>query len=449
MKKRLVSLLFAVIFLLLCLFPSVGLAVTGGAKAGANEVLAAKPSLTRRDGSFNPGVLAELADYVGDRFFLRQEAVTGWAGLNAALFRRSVTDSVILGRNGWLYYEPTLADYTRSRPMTDRELWCAARTLYLIQEAAEKAGASFLFAAAPNKNSLYDGNMPPLTRLDGAGNAERLQALLAGMGVNCLDLFAVFRAEGETLYFPTDSHWNGRGAALAADAILAALGRESRYFDGPFSASEHVGDLYEMLYPAGTAADGDFAYGPGFTFTASSQNPDNPAITARGPGEGRLLMYRDSFGRNLYPYLAESFEESEFSRRNDYAPGTLAPGDAMVVELVERNLRYLNQNPPTLAAPERSLAPEDVPVPGGESVKLRLAKSALIGYTVLRGEWAAAVPDDDSPVYIAAGDAVYEAVPLPEGFSLNLPEEAAAEADRQILIRQNGVWTALPGILIS
>lgn len=446
MKKRLVSLLFAGLFLLLCLIPSVGLAVTGGAKAGANEVLAAKPALTRRDGSFNFNVLSDLADYVGGRFFLRQEAVTGWARLNAALFGRSVTDSVILGKDGWLYYEPTLADYTRSDPMTDRELWCAARTLFLIQEQAEKAGASFLFTVAPNKNSLYDGGMPSLTRLEGEGNAERLRALLADMGVQYLDLFAVFRGEDETLYFPTDSHWNGLGAALAADAILSALGREGTYFAGPFSASRHTGDLCEMLYPAGKATEADFAYAPGFTFTASSQNPDNPAITAQGPGEGRLLMYRDSFGRNLYPYLAESFAESEFSRRNDYAPGDLAPGDAMVVELVERNLRYLNQNPPTLPAPERSFPETQTASPVGESVKLLLAKSTRMGYTVLRGEWAEIIPDDDSPVYLAAPGAVYEAVPLPEGFSLNVPEEAAA-GDLQILICRNGTWTALAGVL--
>ncbi len=134
MKKRIVSLLFTVIFLLACLTPAAGLVLTGGAKAGANEVLAAKPALTKRDGSINARFLNDLSDYVGDRFSLRQEAVTAWAGLNAKLFHRSVTDSVLLGRDGWLYYAPTLEDYTRARPMTERELWCAGRTLYLLQE---------------------------------------------------------------------------------------------------------------------------------------------------------------------------------------------------------------------------------------------------------------------------------------------------------------------------
>ena len=48
MSKKVVSLLFVGIFLFLCLVPSVGLLLTGGAEAGANEVLAAKPSVTGR-----------------------------------------------------------------------------------------------------------------------------------------------------------------------------------------------------------------------------------------------------------------------------------------------------------------------------------------------------------------------------------------------------------------
>ena len=427
MSKKVVSLLFVGIFLFLCLVPSVGLLLTGGAEAGANEVLAAKPSVTGRDGSFNPDVLADLGDYVGDRFSLRQECVTAWARLNAALFRVSVTDSVVLGTRGWLYYEPTMADYARSDPMTGRELWCAGRTLYLLQEYAEGQGAQFLFTVAPNKNSLYDDNMPPRARLDGPSNAEALEGILAEMDVNYVNLFAAFAGADETLYFRTDSHWNGKGAALAADTILAALGRESRFYDGTYKPHRHRGDLYEMLYPAGRKTEEDFFYAPMFSFTASSTNADSITLTTECPvGTGTLLCYRDSFGRNLYPYLAEDFAEAVFSRKNDYAPGELAAGDVMAVELVERNLRYLNAYAPTFPAPER---PAALISGAGEyrwEAEITLANSAMGGYTVLRGDYGGLAPEADSPVYVSAAGTLYEATPGPEGFSLCLPEEAAS-----------------------
>ena len=349
MKKRILSLLFIVLFFAACLVPSVGLALTGGSPAGANEALAPKPRVQNRDGSFNADVLSDLSAYVDSRFSLRQESITVWAALNAALLNTSATEDVLLGSDGWLYYAPTLPDYTRTEPMTDEELWSAAQTLYLIQEAVEAKGGQFLFTIAPNKNSLYDGHMPSLPREDAPSDAERLAVLLEEMGVHYLDLFAVFRAQGEELYFPTDSHWNGKGAALAADAILAALGREGGYFAGDFDTGTHTGDLYEMLYPAGTDTDPDYVYAPGFTFTASSQNPDNITITTESPaGQGELLLYRDSFGRNLYPYMAERYAAATFSRRTSYDPAPLPEGGDLVIELVERNLRYLNIYAPAL-----------------------------------------------------------------------------------------------------
>lgn len=447
MKRKTLSLLFTVVFMAACLIPILGLMIAGPAEPGANEVLAVKPTLIKRDGSVNWDYLAGLASYIDDRFFPRQEAVTGWARLNAAL-GSSPTEDVLLGSDGWLYYAPTLNDYTRSAPMTDRELWCAARTLYLLQEAAEARGGQFLFTIAPNKNSLYPGHMPDYPRGDGPSNAQALGALLGDMGVNYLDLFALFEGQAEELYFPTDSHWNGKGAALAADAILAALGRESGYFAGEFAPSTHTGDLYEMLYPAGNATDPDYSYSPGFTFTAGSQNPDNITITTESAGgRGDLLLYRDSFGRNLYPYAAEAYARATFSRKPNYEPDLMPEGGDLVIELVERNLRYLNTYVPVLPAPARdgSLIREAVPVSQAAAVTAA-ADGTPEGYISLTGDYGGLVPDVDTPVYVAVGEALYEAFPGPEGFRLALPEDAVL-GDLRVIFAAGGNQISLPGVL--
>ena len=444
MKKRIVSLLFTLVFLAVCLIPSAGLVLTGGAEAGANEVLAPLPRLRGADGSLNSAYLTQLANYVNDRFFLRQECVTAWSGLNAGLLGTSAVRDVILGSEGWLYYAPTLADYTRSEPMTERELWCAVRTLYLLQEYVHSRGGQFLFAVAPDKNSLYNENMPDYPRGSGESDARALHALLDEMDVAYADLFAVFEKQDETLYFPTDSHWNGRGAALAADAVLAALGRESGYFYGGFQPDRHRGDLYEMLYPAGTKTDLDWTYAPGYTFTAGSANPDSITLrTECAAASGSLLMFRDSFGRNLYPYMAESFAQAVFSRKNDYGPAAMADGGAVVIELVERNLRYLNLYPPTLPAPARDADPAARAVPSG-AVDLA-GKVGLDDYVNYTGSFDRICPDADSPVYILAGGTLFEAVPGPEGFSVWLSPEAAAEEIR-VLFTSEGNLVSLLGV---
>ena len=441
MKKTL-SLIFTVLFLAVCLVPGLGLLLTGGADAAANEILPAAPVIAA-DGEFNPDVLAETAAYVNGRFSFRLEGITAWAGLNAVLFHTSTAENVLLGRDGWLFYAPTIHDYTGDAPMTARELYCAARTLYLLQEYAENRGGDFLFTAAPNKNTLYSEYMPERTRLGGASNMDALYARLDEMGVSYLDLRDVFASEaepsdllrdelahsGEPLYFKTDSHWNAKGAALAADALLASLDCEGGYFANTVSAGNtHRGDLYEMLYPAGQSLEEDFTYAPGFSFTANTENSDRVTITTENDaGTGALLCYRDSFGRNLYPYLAQSFASAEFSRRNEYTAATLPEGGTLLIELVERNIRYLVEYDSLAPAPEREslLAADAEP---GEGRAVLTESAGTEGYTVFSGTWDGVTPDDEANVYVLSGGALFEAVPRPDGFIVSLPDDSAVDA---------------------
>ena len=427
MKKTL-SLILTAVFLAVCLVPGLGLLFTGGSDAAANEILPAAPVLSA-DGTFNPDVLSDTAAYVDGRFSLRLECITAWAKLNAALFHSSTAENVLIGSDGWLFYAPTLDDYTGDAPMTAREIYCAARTLYLLQEYAESRGGDFLFTAAPNKNTLYPEYMPARTRLGGVSNMDALYARLDEMDVSYLDLRDIFSQKAEPLYFKTDSHWNAKGAALAADALLAALGRQSDFYAAAVPAGNtHRGDLYEMLYPAGKMLEEDFAYAPGFSFTANTDNPNRVTITTENAaGNGALLCYRDSFGRNLYPYLAESFAAAEFSRRNEYTGETLPEGGTLVIELVERNLRYLVEYDSLAPAPVRQLSFAE-PAAEGAGRALLTESEGTEGYTVFSGTWDGVTPDDDSAVYVLSGGTLYEAVPRPDGFILSLPDGSALDA---------------------
>ena len=108
MKKTL-SLIFTAVFLAVCLVPGLGLLITGGSDAAANEILPAAPVLSA-DGTFNSDVLSDTAAYVDGRFSLRLECITAWAKLNAALFHSSTAENVLIGSDGWLFYAPTLDD---------------------------------------------------------------------------------------------------------------------------------------------------------------------------------------------------------------------------------------------------------------------------------------------------------------------------------------------------
>lgn len=426
MRKSFGHRTFTAVFLLLCLIPSLGMLLPDRREAaGSNEVLAAPPSLRDGEGALNPDYLTAWTAWFQDSFFLRQELVTAWSALNRQVLHTSIAEDVLLGRDGWLYFGGTLDDYTGRSLMSGGEIASAARNLALMSEYCESQGAAFLFAAAPNKNSLYPQHMPDLPVFSREKNAEALAVALAEEGVACLDLFAAFQSQEETLYFVQDSHWNSRGAALAADKINAALGRESCYFEGPFCpAADHRGDLYAMLYPAGNRTESDLHYAGtlSFDYETPIRSENDLNIRTVGGGTGSLLMFRDSFGNLLYPYLADSFAQAQFSRTPNYRLDQIAAreADCVVVELVERNLRWLIENIPVMPAPLRSAGE---PEPLDEAAELTAeASREMPGFVLVRGTLPAA-PDEGAGIYLVAPEGWYEAFRLSEsGFGLYVPE---------------------------
>jgi len=445
MKKKIRGAqIFMAIFLALCLLPTLGMLIFGESEAGANEILASAPKLKNRDGSFNREVLSDFADYINDRFFLRQEAITGWNAVNTALLKDSPAQNVIPGKDGWLYYADTLPDYSRSAPLSERELYSAARILALAHEYAESRGCAFVFTLCPNKNSLYDEHMPAYPRMEGESNAERFAAALAEQGVNYLDLFAVFKAQSETLYFATDSHWNAKGAALGADAMLEAVGKEGGWFAGGFAEGErHKGDLYDMLYPAGgkTEVDQRSLLPLTYTYESSYRAPTDITIqTANAAESGSLLMFRDSFGNNSFPYLAQRFGKALFSRSSSYDLSRIdeCGADAVICELVERNISYIWRYLPVFPAAEREFDTAGS-VPGG-TVRANLKKSSLEGCVLLSGEAVT-----DAAVYITDGTTVWEAMPTPTGFAAHIPCDAEGNLPPlQLVYTREGSFTCSP-----
>lgn len=419
-----IHIIFITLVLALCLIPGVGLLISGPAEAGANEAAAKAPQLTDRDGKLNTAYLSDLADYVNDGFFARSELITVWAQLLTPL-GHSAEDDVILGEDGWLYYAPEINGWAGVDTLSDRELFAAAKNLSLMAEYVEGLGADFVFTVAPDKSSLYPEHLPGYPQSDAPSSAERLADALAEFGVNYVNLFDLFNAQPETLYFEHDSHWNSHGAALAADAINAALGVESAYFDGyDFVTEQHTGDLFEMLYPAGTDAETNDAP-TALEFTQGENiRPDSITIDTTAPGEGSLLMFRDSFGELLYPFMAENYAAARFSRQAAYdlTVAEELSSTAVVIELVERNLSWLYEQYAAFPAPERELVHSSA-LDGRASVGI---DTAFDGYHRASGTIYGEV-DVDSPVYMAYNGACYECLLTADGYTVCLPGEGGGD----------------------
>lgn len=453
MKKG--KLIYCILFFAICLCPSLGMLVTKQETSSENRQLSEFPSPKTEEGKINVEWLSQAGDYFQEHFAFRNELVTGNALLHGRLLETSTADGVIQGKNGWLYYKDSLDDYLGQDLLSDRSLFNIAHMLSMTQQALEEKGVNFLFTIAPNKNSLYGDNMPYYDKLKVSDqtNRENLESWLTTEKVAYADLYQALMEENEVLYHARDSHWNNKGAALAADVLMDALGKDHDSYEGESYTvrRDYTGDLDTMLYPLASTADDEIYYDKETTYATVEEIQSNfdPRITTVNPvKEGSLVMYRDSFGNALLPYMADAYANAYFSRGIPYQLMDVEThsADTVIIERAERFLPEMSQFPPVLTAKEISLTENEELQGSDGAVDVKIKPQGMTAQ--LSGRIKEGLLDTDSRIYLKVNGSVYEAFPMDvkvgenlddNGFCLYLPSElvAADGNDVEILIEKD------------
>ena len=395
---------FVVVVFVLMLVPFAGMLWAPTTVTTENRELTELPALYDENGLGNVDILSDLGAYFDDHFAYRNLLVTTNAKLRAAL-GASATDQVVVGSDGWLYYGGTLPDYLGQSALSYRALANIAHNLSLAQNYVEAHGATFTFTIAPNKNSLDFSHMPYYyLRASDESNIDRLKLFLQDAGIHYLDLFEVLEGEwvstGRFEYLKLDSHWNNRWALIAADRLLLAADNQALPVspDAAEWRNDFAGDLQSMLYPEAPQLEQNAyyaGYNDGASMTGSywryEEGADvtddfiqTTAVAADGEApisQGNLLMFRDSFGNALLPFMASGFKSAAFSKLVPYNLAQMQQlgSSAVVIERAERHLSYLAENPPIMSNPRCKL-PE-----GAREVEADIEVSTEGSYWIVQG----------------------------------------------------------------
>jgi hypothetical protein len=451
--RKAVALIFSLFILLLCAAPLLLASLGVDTPNLEKRTLALQPQLLTRQGALNTQFMAELDRYIADHFPLRTALISAWHRLNIVLFAQSGNSRVILGREGWLFFAETAPSYVGQDSLSAAECARLDIILRLQAEYLARRGIRFLYTVAPNKNTVYPGQMPARYPDRTAMNA------LAGLADSLttpgyVDLRSLLReqaaAGSQTLYHRTDSHWNNLGARLVVGAILqaasGALGESLPDFSanaGFVERTDWQGDLAVMLYPSGPTPDVQqyFTADPKFRFTRPVKSLEDLQITTTGPGSRSLLMFRDSFANALIPLLSESFSQAVYSRAvpYDYSFLEKSAADLVLLEIAERNLSDWLETPPKMAAwPLQTAKPSAADVADAlSSPAFSVAAELTQGSLVLRGRLASEnLPPDWTQVLVAIGPQLYEAFPV--------TDFATDHSADFVLYLQPGQWSAGP-----
>jgi alginate O-acetyltransferase complex protein AlgJ len=278
--------------------------------------------------------IGALESWWNDNFGFRRALVRQYSRILLAL-GVSPTKSIILGKAGWLFFadDDALASYRALHPFTAGELEVWRQRMERRRDWLAGRGVRFLVVVAPSKETIYPEFMPDaLNRVRPTTRMDQLAAhLRARSTVAVLDLrWPLREGKGQSvLYLRTDTHWNDRGALLVSQEIVGRLGEWfPRVRPLPGSAFEPVthegwsGDLVAMLSLERHLIEPRIELRPLRARLARPAAVEAPPAEARrtvtateidDPTLPRAVMFHDSFGASLQPFLSEHFSRIVYS----------------------------------------------------------------------------------------------------------------------------------------
>ncbi|MCX6734770.1 MAG: hypothetical protein NTZ25_02550 [Candidatus Peregrinibacteria bacterium] len=286
-------------------------------KIEEKRVLATFPKI-----SLSEKTLEGLTNYFNDNFGLRGSLIFMNNYIDLSVFKISPNSQVIIGKNGWMYYQPSYESNSLVLNQMDVEL--VSRKIYDFQKKVEADGKKFVFVLAPDKESIYPEFLKD--KLVGLGNYELITNVLKQNNVNTFDglkLLQDAKGKGSMVYSKNDTHWTRYGLFLTINEMFKALGRSAIDSSGVEDV-QRVGDLSLLV---------------GFNNSETVPQPivDNSKVVAKD----RVLIFHDSFFDNemYFTLLFKNFKKIHWATgpiekeyvdlENSY--------DVVIMEIAERD----------------------------------------------------------------------------------------------------------------
>ena len=322
--------------------------------------------------------------YVADNFPARRHLISA---LNFARLQFGVSgsDKVLIGREGWLFYnDGSLLGHGRGVYRLGED---AARShLVNIQARAEylqARNAGYLVVAPPVKEAIYPELAPAWFRLDPTrysnAVAELANEAMPGRVLHLETAMEAAKAEGVTTFSRHDTHWTGDGAYVGYQAIMQALraqglreaARPLSDFRANDSNPKRPRDLAQMIGVAGYVPIHYRAYEDPAAATwkttwlgGDRRDFTAPQIIDTGAvGKPVLMMQRDSFSIALLPFLTGHFSRVVLTHIDDgyWRPDLIErfKPDFVILEVQEAGLgTVLSPAPAPAPAPIQRAYPQ-------------------------------------------------------------------------------------------
>jgi SGNH hydrolase-like domain, acetyltransferase AlgX len=303
---------------------------------------------------------------------LAARAARPWMQLAWFTGFQNAGETVIVGRDGWLFYRPDMRYLVEPPPPAD-----PLQAILAFRDQLAARGIRLMVLAVPGKPSIYPEELT--SRVDGTrlfrSPTLDLLASLHRAGIEAPDLFHELRHLGHRSYLLRDTHWSAEAARLAADSVahrIRELGWVApgavEYTERPILA-QRQSDIVRMI--RNPQIEDYFPKEPVPCFQVWRKDtgelyrddPDSPVLLL---GDSFLRIYQTDQPRaaGFIAHLARSLHRPLASIVNDGGASTLVRqelsrrsallrGKKLVIwEFVERDLRFGTEGWKQVALPK-------------------------------------------------------------------------------------------------
>jgi alginate O-acetyltransferase complex protein AlgJ len=371
-RRSVVTIVFLLAFFVFLWLPTLDVFFYQDQVPQVNEQRVLAPFPVRGSGiSGMRNFITGLEGYFNDHFGFRKRLIYWGERWRLSWFNESPNGNVMVGQNGWLYYQDaqSVADMRRTSSFSPNQLEAWKSLLENRRDWMAKRGIHYVFVVPPDKHNIYPEYLPGWIKA--VGKTTRLDQFMDYMNKNStvavLDLRQpLLQAKRNgNIYFQTDTHWNERGGYIGYRELIHLLSAQMPELEPlPMTAF----DAQTKLQPGGNLAfmlaqNKSLTEKNAVTFSARPplqqlslrKNRSGAAtVSSTNPNAtGKAIVFRDSFSEAWAPFIGYHFKDVIYRWQYKWDPTLIENEKPTVVidELLEHY--FYQQNPKELASIER------------------------------------------------------------------------------------------------
>jgi hypothetical protein len=239
--------------------------------------------------------------YLNQAFGFRNYLVRLNNQLYFSLFNIAKAKGVVVGKDGYLFEETYINDYTGASFVGQQRINDVVRRLTAIDSIFKKENKMLAVVLTPGKATFYPEYIPDhFNRVNDSTNYKRYREAFLSSGIHFIDFNSYFLSLKGTTLFPiypkTGIHWSDYGAVLAMDSLNNYLGAVRDYdpveiYWTEYNQNDSISDI-----------DADIEDGMNILFDIQKPRYRYPLLQYDDYGSRRpkVMVVGDSFYRNIF-----------------------------------------------------------------------------------------------------------------------------------------------------